>query len=107
MIIESILATDMAKHFEKVSKFKQHEPVQGDPDVELLGYILHCADLSNPVRPFEISEKWTMLCGKEFEEQIDEERARGLPITSHLLAETQQQFVQREVNFLSKLSHYY
>lgn len=72
IIIESILHTDMVKHFGMVSKMEifyelhaseikadNRDSLFNDPDDRyfLFALILHCADISNPVRPLTISEK--------------------------------------------------
>ena len=58
-----ILGTDNAYHFEKIGKFKAR--IKAD-DFEIAGkdknmiceHILHAADISNPLKPFELFEKW-------------------------------------------------
>ena len=72
IIIESILHTDMGKHFGMVSKVEIFYELHGaainadngdslfdDPGdrLFLFSLILHCADISNPVRPLNIAEK--------------------------------------------------
>ena len=77
IIIEAILHTDMVKHFGMVSKVDvfyelhsaeiQSETVDAlfdDPEdrLFLFALILHCADISNPVKPLSISEKCHEQC---------------------------------------------
>lgn len=83
-IISAILATDMTVHFELASKFTTHietrqEAVsKGEPmfskDIKdrqlLMNILLHSADISNMVRPPEISRKWADLVFKEFLTQV-------------------------------------
>ena len=45
-----------------------------------LGYVLHCADISNPARPFPVAKKWGDKIAEEFYKQGDKERALGLRV---------------------------
>ena len=42
---------------------------------------LHCADISNPYKPFNICSKWADLVSKEFFAQGDKEKAGGMDIS--------------------------
>lgn len=85
IVISVILATDMLFHFEYVQKFQNchvcqrsstcssHRAVlSGVPDQKLLDMIMliKAADLSNVIRPFEISEKWGCCLQAEFYHQV-------------------------------------
>ena len=43
--------------------------------------MIHAADISNPIKPFDIYKKWTGRIRKEFYLQGDRERDLGLPIS--------------------------
>ena len=43
--------------------------------------VLHCADISNPFKPFDICAKWADLVMAEFFGQGDQERALGFDIS--------------------------
>ena len=43
--------------------------------------LLHCADISNPVKPFNIYKKWASLVCEEFCLQGDREKAEGLEVS--------------------------
>jgi hypothetical protein len=43
--------------------------------------LLHAADISNTVRPWDISKKWSDLVNEEFAHQGEEERNKGLPVS--------------------------
>ena len=45
-------------------------------------FCLHAADLSNPVRPFEVAKHWAICVFKEFHDQGDEELRLGIPFTN-------------------------
>jgi hypothetical protein len=103
-MIESILATDMSNHTkvyitlklridsisndlekdnnrlnsvikfdDKISKF--------DKQQDVLNFIIHTCDISNPAKHFEIYSKWTDLVTNEFFNQGDLEKQENLPIS--------------------------
>jgi hypothetical protein len=86
-IIDAVLHTDMSKHFAGVSKIKaaaagkswdQLEPsVQWD----VLVYMLHMSDISNPAKGDPMFKLWTDRCLEEFFLQGDKEREMGVPIS--------------------------
>mmetsp|Transcript_6600 Transcript_6600/g.16470 ORF Transcript_6600/g.16470 Transcript_6600/m.16470 type:complete len:154 (+) Transcript_6600:2213-2674(+) len=86
-MITMVLGTDMAFHFESVGTFKNRVGGSGfDPKVAedrtfVLKLGLHCADISNPVKPPVISKQWTDRVMEEFYQQGDKERALGMPIS--------------------------
>jgi hypothetical protein len=92
-VIKTVLATDMTKHFTQKNLIRGLLHVAGaedDPSViasdapsrqELLGFLLHLADISNPTKPFNIASKWTDVVLEEFFMQGDKEAEMGLPIS--------------------------
>ncbi|KAJ3057061.1 hypothetical protein HK097_001030 [Rhizophlyctis rosea] len=83
-IIQCILATDMAKHGDILARFKQYSEAGfnfEDPAQRqlLLQVITKCSDISNEVRPKEVSEPWVDSLLEEFFTQSDVEKAQGLP----------------------------
>ncbi|EFN56311.1 hypothetical protein CHLNCDRAFT_10254, partial [Chlorella variabilis] len=93
MVIGAVLSTDMVHHFPMVSKLEVDNLARLFDAAEerqlLLNLLLHCADISNPVKPAAIAEKQPfMLCCRwadrvlaEFFLQGDRERAAGLAIS--------------------------
>jgi hypothetical protein len=99
-MIEMVLATDMAQHFKHVHELQQAIDAAGDgtgaagiedagkgtdwasASVQELvcGVALHAADISNPVKEWELYEKWTVLVMQEFHSQGGKERAEGVSI---------------------------
>ncbi|XP_072931355.1 uncharacterized protein [Epargyreus clarus] len=83
-----ILATDITRQQEYLSRFKGH--IDNDTlDMTLkehrhlvLQIALKCADISNPCRPWEISRKWSLKVCEEFFRQGDYERKLKLPVTA-------------------------
>eukprot|EP00347_Sterkiella_histriomuscorum_P010613 403375598 len=98
-MVESILSTDMAKHFPKVNQFIQNlaaHSIRGGinqdglinretPDKlfesqqDVLNMVIHAADLGTHARSWDLSVKWTQLLHDEFFKQASEENKLGLP----------------------------
>lgn len=72
LITESILATDMAEHFEYIHKLRDLtlETLEPNEDrVKLISSLLiKCADISNVTRPLRVSSQWALVLTREFEE---------------------------------------
>ena len=101
IILTTILGTDMAHHFEQISKTQLffevnkadiHAFCAGDKnDITVLNeekdryfvleLCLHCADISNAYKPFHICAKWADLVVEEFSLQGDKEKAEGLDVS--------------------------
>jgi len=107
-VVKTILHTDNANHFDMVKDVKkafemnqeicdkQAELVANgdskrlDPDYEKdvlkkdhllwLELFLHFADVSNPLKPFDICQAWAWRVLDEFFNQGDEEKRLGLPV---------------------------
>ncbi|KAJ1729788.1 3',5'-cyclic-nucleotide phosphodiesterase [Coemansia biformis] len=89
--VHAILATDMARHFEFIGKCKaQYERFRSGSNLpltaqqheaeraQLAASILKCADISNIVRPFNISQRWTQRLNLEVTLQGNIEESLGL-----------------------------
>eukprot|EP00357_Protocruzia_adherens_P016754 CAMPEP_0115002696 /NCGR_PEP_ID=MMETSP0216-20121206/18162_1 /TAXON_ID=223996 /ORGANISM="Protocruzia adherens, Strain Boccale" /LENGTH=713 /DNA_ID=CAMNT_0002368345 /DNA_START=144 /DNA_END=2285 /DNA_ORIENTATION=- len=85
-IIKMVLSTDMKKHFKYLAKFRarceadDYDP-QGKDKSSALSFILHCADISNPTKPWHLCFEWSQRVLLEFFLQGDIERDNGLPIS--------------------------
>lgn len=79
-----ILATDMARHTEIMDKFNSVLPVfdfKNKEHVDTLKMVLiKCCDISNEVRPMEVSEPWVDCLLEEYFNQADREKLEGLPV---------------------------
>lgn len=90
LIIQFILATDMARHFEILKKFNDiydggDFTMQHTEDrLMLMQMILKCGDISNVSRPFEQADRWCDVLCEEFFRQGDIEMAHGMAFTSEL-----------------------
>jgi len=108
IMVDSIIATDFAQHGGMVKEFESMYGVNAElfdtademymnteefPPRELMEYfktadvkktlrtvLLHFADISNPMKPFPVAERWAELVLKEFALQGDEEKALGIPV---------------------------
>lgn len=90
LIIQLILITDMAKHFDFL-KAANAELDNGPLDTQkpehrliLMQAILKCGDISNVSRPFKLADKWCDVLCEEFFRQGDLEMAQGMEYTSPL-----------------------
>lgn len=91
LVIEAVLHTDMTKHFSMVSKLKGLLILKDESPMsfnwtekqkwEILGFILHVADISNPCKPDPLFKEWADLCLEEFFRQGDLEKKNFLPMS--------------------------
>ena len=85
-MIEIVLATDSANHFTEVAKLKQRISAEdfcpfGDDKLTVIKMMVHLADISNPVKNFELAFIWTGLLYDEFFKQGDRESELGRDIS--------------------------
>ena len=119
-MINAILATDMSKHASLLDEMSQRaDPLKFVPYVArianpnpqssldfneqiLLGKILlHTADLSGPVKTFEVARTWATRVTAEFNAQVLKETQLGLPILSFMVAADERSFLKNEFGFSS------
>ncbi|CAG9332374.1 unnamed protein product [Blepharisma stoltei] len=88
LIIEMILETDIARHFELLGRFKARVENLGDlsfdnseDKLSILSMALKSADLGWSAKSTELNERWGSLAMEEFYRQGDLENEKGLPIT--------------------------
>lgn len=90
MIISIVLATDLAQHFQFISKFKGKTSssslkLEEDNDRHLvMEMVVKCGDLGNPVKDFGSALVWTNLVMEEFFRQGDREKSVGLPVSKFM-----------------------
>jgi hypothetical protein len=88
-IVDMVLATDMQDHGKGLAQLQSTIAQKKElgasftsADKSLIfNNAIHCADLSNPCRPLEVSLKWTSRVYEEFWRQGDMERKLELPIS--------------------------
>jgi len=69
----------------------------GDREI-ILKALLHVADISNPVKPWEMSKEWSDRVMVEFFAQGDTEKAQGLPVSMNMDRDTTNQ-AELSLNF--------
>lgn len=99
IIIKSVLETDMTHHFALLKKigFHQdmlkgktkeawrtpytHESTTYDPSMDMLCFLLHQADISNPAKPYPLFAEWANGILEECYAQGDKEMSLSLPVS--------------------------
>ncbi|XP_075930826.1 high affinity cGMP-specific 3',5'-cyclic phosphodiesterase 9A isoform X5 [Petromyzon marinus] len=91
-VIELILSTDMARHGEILASFREYlkDFDFGNPEhMKVLKMMLiKCCDISNEVRPMEVSEPWLDCLLEEYFMQSDREKQEGLPFAAFMDRDT-------------------
>lgn len=83
VIIKVILATDMVDHAVYVSDWKkisgEFDGESADHRLVLMKLLIKCCDISNEIRPTQVSDRWLDRLLDEYFTQGDQEKAQGLP----------------------------
>lgn len=107
-IIIGIIGTDMSKHSEFIHKFTNFkfdsESFKVDEQYFIVGALLHCADLSNSIKNFDISYEWSKRISLEFYEQTVKEEIEGLPSLSFMKVHDNLTMCLNEITFISNIS---
>jgi len=110
-LIDTVLATDMSKHFVLVNKFNTALQVAIEDDsiqdfgieVEDRGIIrrmlIKCADVSNPARPLNLCKEWAIRIAEEYFAQTAEEKELGLPVVMPQFDRTSCSIPQSQLGF--------
>uniref|UniRef100_A0A7S1IRD2 PDEase domain-containing protein n=1 Tax=Eutreptiella gymnastica TaxID=73025 RepID=A0A7S1IRD2_9EUGL len=104
-MIDVILATDMAGHAglcEKLSEaleLRQKEQTEISRDL-VLKMLIKTADLSNTVKPFDISRQWAICVTEEFFNQGDLEKAEGLEVLPMYDREKSTELAKGQLGFI-------
>eukprot|EP01132_Coremiostelium_polycephalum_P004851 gene4851-6047_t len=86
-VIQLILATDMANHFEYINKFQHHlnnQPFDRNKKEDrqmILNFLIKCGDISNIARPWHLNFEWSIRVSDEFFQQSHYEKVCGYPVT--------------------------
>ncbi|CAG9329519.1 unnamed protein product [Blepharisma stoltei] len=90
LIIEMILATDMARHWDFLSAFKAKNstgPLKKletlDQKIDALKLLIKSADIGHSAKSKDLHKKWSYLVIEEFFNQGDIERSKNLPISMY------------------------
>jgi len=100
----NILSTDMTNFPQRLQSIRDKAAAGGVTNCYadanfVCRALLQAADLSNPVRPFEIAKAWATLVTEEFNSQVDKERALGLPVTAWMDARDDTTMLKNEIQF--------
>nr|AGC82268.1 cAMP phosphodiesterase [Tieghemostelium lacteum] len=85
-VVQLILATDMANHFEHISKFQHHlnssefDRNKKEDRQQILNFLIKCGDISNVARPWELNFEWSIRVSDEFFQQSQYEKVCGFPV---------------------------
>lgn len=90
IIIEMVLATDMAKHFEILGRFRTRASILGDLNLDkfedkllIFSTALKAADIGHSAKYTDLHEKWSKLVMEEFFKQGDLEKSKNLPVSMY------------------------
>ena len=90
IIIEMVLATDMAKHFEILGRFRTRAVILSDLDLDkfddkllIFSTALKAADIGHSAKYTDLHQKWSRLVMEEFFKQGDLEKAKSLPVSMY------------------------
>lgn len=124
-IIDMVLATEMTKHFEHISKFvnvftksvtQEEETFEPEnlgpesPDLAAMAtpenivlvkrMLIKCADVSNPARPLHLCKEWANRIAEEYCSQTDDEKALGLPVVMPTFDRTTCSIPKSQIGFM-------
>ncbi|KAL5247060.1 hypothetical protein ACHWQZ_G019054 [Mnemiopsis leidyi] len=104
IVVDCVLATDMADHFSQVSTLKDSLIDLSLIDrQDVMNSILHCSDIAGPGKMWSIHETWTQLLMQEFFAQGDKEKDMNLPI-SPLCDRTTTNIPESQVGFITYIT---
>lgn len=97
--VEAILHTDMTRHKALLQRVEARagggpNPLSRDSADDrrlLVAFLVHCADLCNPILSPPMSKRIADRLGEEFRAQAEMERAQGLAVTVMLAPTVQKQ----------------
>ncbi|KAL0486744.1 cAMP phosphodiesterase regA [Acrasis kona] len=106
VVVQVVLATDMANHFAISSKFESKIALGSinkdipEDKLLLMKVIMKCADINNQTRPFDIAKRWSHMCIREFLSQGDKERSNDIPV-SPLMDRNNMNFPKSQMDFIN------
>ena len=103
LCISTVLATDLAGHYDDISELKSDLKNERVGAEMLLKTCMKCCDLANGAKPFEMHEDWSARITKEFHRQGDLEREAGLPVVALFDRELEADLPKNQVGFLKYL----
>ena len=104
LIIEAILATDMAEHFSILERFNKTPVAEFTKnDNFLTGFVVHAADLGNLGLEFGNYVSWAKLITQEFQTQTECEKRNQLKESEFMKFKGKNSFVKDQLFFASQL----
>merc|ERR1719158_443196 len=113
VIVSAVLNTDMARHFNLVANFV--DTFQDKPAAksfsnrtmrnQIISMVVHCADISNPIKPWAICKRFADAVAEEFRTQVKLERANGIPCTPHMLGLDLKGQAKMELGFIDVFTY--
>lgn len=107
-IISCILGTDMTKHNDFMTKLKNFDfnvdEFAQDDQYFIAQMLVHCSDLSNSIKEFNVSFEWSKRISIEFYEQTVKEELNGLPVLSFMKVRDNLSMCLNEINFITNVS---
>lgn len=106
MIVECILSTDMKHHVGMIKDLEVKYYNGWDWNLSadkifLAKILIHIADLSNQVRPFDVSYEGSVALRREFAEQVSKEEELKLPTLNYMRLSDDKSFYSSEHFFSS------
>ncbi|XP_071844732.1 high affinity cAMP-specific and IBMX-insensitive 3',5'-cyclic phosphodiesterase 8B-like isoform X2 [Apostichopus japonicus] len=124
-VIDMVLATEMTRHFEHLSKFvncinkpgtrdgddnSSMQSGQSTPDAASLTtpenralirrMLIKCSDVANPTRPVDLCVAWANRISQEYFNQTDEEKRRGLPVVMPVFDRSSCSIPKSQISFI-------
>ena len=87
VIIQTVLATDMTKHFSELGHLNSRmrdedfDPVEVKDKELFIKFTFHLSDISNPTKPWHLCRLWADLIFIEFFQQGDLEKSHEFPVS--------------------------
>jgi hypothetical protein len=108
VIVSAILNTDMARHFNLVSNFVKMFKGMTSKECtanrnlrnQIISMVVHCADISNPTSPWFVAKRFADCVAKEFRQQVEQEKIKGIPCTPHMLGLDKRGQAKMELGFI-------
>ena len=67
---------------------------------QIISMVVHCADISNPVKPWVVAKRFADAVAQEFRNQVQREKAHGVPCTPHMLGLNTKGQAKMELGFI-------
>ena len=106
-IVSCVMATDMSVHFQLVDETKKivaggdYSFSEVQDQLFLCKLLVHSADLSNPVRPFHITQAWARRISAEFNLQVTMEQELNMPVLNFMMTPDDKALCKNETGFAS------